>query len=602
MALLLFSLASIQAEELPSQVQAELLTAIENWNNFYGSSVKARNWEYEGKIDSEGERRQIILEMTRPENAWFPDGDISEPDKVAAKQLGGYDESTDDASIAEWKEMIGQMVHVGHHVVRIMWKQDTANSEFSTICITDDETIVYDSMLFNIVLVEEHSRCLDLSIYWLWGRTRGRIIADLSAVCDGPVARACSHNCSGWCTLGKAECMCKVTQYVDHCSLEYNWAWAVGFRSVEIQKDGFTLKVKGYIGSYGKGNGSCVDFCAVIYTAYDPPIWDNIMIYPIPEHIFGSDLNGDDDIDDTILCYQNLETQEIVNTALMVSDASHLDIYKNIAVFVGENSRIQYYDIATGIAGETGAIGIHPSIHGNIIAFVSEDTIGYFDLDTGRVVDTGIPGDSPAIYKDTIAFHATQSSTIWIYDLHTGATVDTGIIGMNPALYENIVAFETSEPHILDDLNGDGDASDKIIRYYDLETEILLNTGAVGVFPALYGDRIAFATPEEDVNKDLNGDGKFLGSVICYYDLKTGQTVNTKKLGTKPDIYENTISFSLWEHWISRDLNSDGDLGDLLMDTYQITATKTSTADLVAGLLFAISVIGGISLYSKRKK
>ena len=59
-----------------------------------------------------------------------------------------------------------------------------------------------------------------------------------------------------------------------------------------------------------------------------------------------------------------------------------------------------------------------------------------------------------------------------------------------------------------------------------------------------------------------------LGDVIRYYDLNTGQVVNTRRLGTAPDIYEDVISFYTLESWVAMDLNGDGDQSDPIVQVY----------------------------------
>ena len=346
--------------------------------------------------------------------------------------------------------------------------------------------------------------------------------------------------------------------------------------------------------------------CSCKKTAHvggDPPIYRNIMAFPTPERFIGSDLNGDGDTNDTILRYQNLETGEVVSTGLNVYGAYHaIDIYENIIAFVGEDLKIRYYDINTNKVGETGATGSYLSIYGNIIVFSSEGTICYFDLSTQTLVDTEVTGCGPVIYRDMIVFHAfdqkstiwtydfvfhafDQKSTIWTYDLCTGVAVDTSIIGRSLACYETMIAFVISEFSVIDDLNGDGDTSDWLICYYDLESHTLLNTRAIGRYPAIFGNRITFTTPEEDVNQDLNGDGKILGNVIRYYDINANEIVNTHELGTEPDIYNDTITFYVWEHWINRDLDGDGNFNDPIVDTYQINLRDPAVENLDTSLV-----------------
>lgn len=334
----------------------------------------------------------------------------------------------------------------------------------------------------------------------------------------------------------------------------------------------------------------------------DPPIYQNIMVFPTPERFHRSDLNNDGDTLDIILRYWNLETNEVINTGMMVSGAHHaIDIYENIIVFIGDGSHIYYYDISTKAIGETGGSGFHPSIYGDTITFVSGGTICYYNYDTETLVDTEIQGENPAIYEDLIVFHAGQDPTIWIYDYHEKAAFDTGVMGMNAAIYEDLIAFERSENSVLQDINGDGDTSDWVICCYDLETKITTHTNAVGIFPAIYQSFIAFTTPEDDINQDLNGDDKICGKVIRYYDLRTSQVINTQKLGTEPDIYGVTITYYLWEHWAGRDLDGDGDWSDPIIRTYQITATEMTMTGSEMWLFPALLVIGCAAVYLKRK-
>lgn len=241
-------------------------------------------------------------------------------------------------------------------------------------------------------------------------------------------------------------------------------------------------------------------------------------------------------------------------------------------------------------------------VYEDTIAFSSKGMIHYFDLKTQTLVDTKVLGYNPAIYHDMIVFHAfTPKPTICIYDLNTEVAVDTGIIGMNPTLYETIIAFTTSEISVAEDLNGDGDTRDLVIRCYDLESQTIINTGAVGYYPAIHGDRIAFTTPERDVNQDLNGDGRILAEIIRYYDLESDCVVNTRQLGSEPDIYEDTITFYLWERWIGQDLNGDGDQSDPIVDTYHIAMTEMSIAGPETWLFLVLLVIGSVTAYIKRK-
>jgi hypothetical protein len=304
-------------------------------------------------------------------------------------------------------------------------------------------------------------------------------------------------------------------------------------------------------------------------TGGDPPISKKILVFPTSESASGQDLNGDGYLTDTVLRYLNLATGEVTNTGLSVSSVhGDIDLYEHIIAFVGGDGRVRYYDLKSSTVGETGLIGSHPTVYEDRIVFVSQGTIRVFDVNRKTAVDTGVPSfpyfaEAPVFYGDIVAFQ--MGKTIQYYDLRTGTVTDTGAVGTHPVIFGDRIAFVTSEAAVGSDLNGDGDVQDSVVRYYELASRVLRNTGAVGSFPAICGDRIVFSTPEESVNVDLNGDGLIWGDVIRYYDLSLGHVVNTQELGTEPDCYGDMISYYQWEFWTGIDLNGDGDQNDSLV-------------------------------------
>ncbi|MCR4404489.1 MAG: hypothetical protein NUW06_04320 [Candidatus Acetothermia bacterium] len=306
----------------------------------------------------------------------------------------------------------------------------------------------------------------------------------------------------------------------------------------------------------------------------DPPIYKDIVAFPTPELRWSGgpyrDFNGNGDPRDCLLRYKNIETGSVVNTGLVVSCAAgDIDIYEDLIAFVGQDGRIRYYNITTRGWEETGARGSQPSIFGKIIAFSTTDgRIAYFDLDRRRLTELGLPGSDPAIHGQFIAF--TSGTTIHYYDLQSGAVTDTGAVGRQPSIYANRIAFATDESALNTDLNGDGDTDDSVIRYYDLAEKRIINTGAVGRSPATSGRYIAFETDERALGTDLNGDGDAKDTVIRYYDLELGQVFTTGRLGLEPDIYEGVISFWVFEPLARLDLNGDGDRSDPVVEVYRI--------------------------------
>jgi uncharacterized repeat protein (TIGR01451 family) len=311
----------------------------------------------------------------------------------------------------------------------------------------------------------------------------------------------------------------------------------------------------------------------------DPPIWGDLIVFPTPERSLGVDLNHDGDRLDTVLRYQNLLTGKIFNTGIPVSGLHRaIDLYRETAVFVLSESSfwdltgtfnlgwsfrdygpIAVLNLRTGRMHMLDVWGFRPAIHGKIIS-ISGQTIRYYDLESGRLIDTRIPGKNQALWGDWIAYqHAVEPDgppIIHLYNLKTQAVLSTGAAGAYPAIYGELVAFTTEEVWLAQDLNGDGDRQDVIIRYYDLRARTVVNTGEEGKDVAIYGRYIVFSS----------------GGHILYFDIEAGRAFDTGKRGAEPDIFEETITYYVWEEWERLDLSDDGDKRDPIVRTHRISA------------------------------
>jgi len=261
--------------------------------------------------------------------------------------------------------------------------------------------------------------------------------------------------------------------------------------------------------------------------------------------------------------------------------------------------------IATGAVKNTGAVGGILSVSGSIIAFMTPEgwigvdlngdgdmidhMIRYYDVSTGALVNTGADGGILSVSGSIIAFITIEGwigvdlngdgdmgdQVIRYYDISTGALVNTGADGDSPSVSGSIIAFYTYEWSIGVDLNGDGDMGDNVIRYYDISTGTLTNTGADGVEPSVSGSIIAFNTPEVWIGVDLNGDGDIGDQVIRYYDVSTGALTNTGADGVMPSVSGSIIAFMTPEVWIGVDLNGDGDMDDLVIRYFSMEEAPT---------------------------
>lgn len=316
--------------------------------------------------------------------------------------------------------------------------------------------------------------------------------------------------------------------------------------------------------------GPCKDVMSVI--GGDPPIWENIMAFPTWEYFLGQDLNGDGDFGDTVLRYMNIKTGEVVNTGATVSGSFRsISVYEDVIVFVGAEQHIRLYRISTGALEDTGMTGSHPSVYGDLVVFSEDERILFYDLGAAAFRGRTLHGSEPTIWESLVAYRF--NGTLWYHDLATGATVDTGVVAFQPYLHGKLIAFAVPESFLNEDLNGDGDSLDWVIAYYDIDSGATVITGVEGSLPSVYGNIIVFATREDSVGVDLNNDGKILGSVIRYYEVTSGKLVNTGILGTEPSIYKDTITYFVWEVWINQDLTNDGDQSDPIVGYLRISDT-----------------------------
>lgn len=160
---------------------------------------------------------------------------------------------------------------------------------------------------------------------------------------------------------------------------------------------------------------------------------------------------------------------------------------------------------------------------------------------------------------------ASQSTPACAADVY-----NTQIPGKNPSIYGSIISFETHEDYAGKDLNGDGDQGDIVIQFYNIDDQTTTSTQSTGKNPSVFANNIVFETMESEEHKDLNSDGDEEDSIIQYYSMNDASLINTKLEGHDPYLYQYLIAFSTPEKSMGIDYNNDGDLDDHIIRTYDI--------------------------------
>jgi Tol biopolymer transport system component len=162
------------------------------------------------------------------------------------------------------------------------------------------------------------------------------------------------------------------------------------------------------------------------------------------------------------------------------------------------------------------------------------------------------------------------------------------------------------------DLNGDGDANDRVVQLYDLRTHMLSSLGEAAEDLVL-GERLfAFRTAEAaQGGRDLNGDGDTLDAVMQVYDLVAGRLTNTGQAATTCSfpscdprlpyrVAGDTVTFLTREAEQSEDLTNNGDYVQLVKQVFNVRTVPAAREP--SGALRAVraesgsvTVIGAVS-------
>ncbi|MBS7632951.1 hypothetical protein KEJ15_04935 [Candidatus Bathyarchaeota archaeon] len=341
-----------------------------------------------------------------------------------------------------------------------------------------------------------------------------------------------------------------------------------------------------------------------------------IIVFSTYEFSVGVDLNGDSDTLDIVIRYYNVSSGITTNTTAVGENPTiggSIIAFTTYEGYIGEDLNndtdindyiLRYYDIASGTTVNTGEFGLEPVVdNGVVVFFVAEDWLDKDLNGDGNKVDrfvwyynvfsktifnaTAISGTYPSKCGDIITFVTWENwdnidlngdgdaldSVIRYYNVSEGTITNTEAVGHEPSIDGNVIAFYTDESDV-SDLNGDGDTSDKIIRYYDISAGTVINTAAYGEFPCIEGNIIAFETWEPDFGEDANGDGDINDMVIRYYDISLGAIATTAETGFYAAVDGRRIAFGTYESYLDEDVNGDGDKSDIIIRYYTIPTIR----------------------------
>lgn len=211
---------------------------------------------------------------------------------------------------------------------------------------------------------------------------------------------------------------------------------------------------------------------------------------------------------------------------------------------------------------------------------MTRSAISFFTADGDTDWPVAISGDKIAIQvcagDNLESSGVADDDVLMLYDPLSQKRTSLGVTGHSPTWLGGKLYFVQPERTAKQDLNGDGDMNDSVLCCYDPATRKIESLGmdASGGFQAA-GDWIAARTSERaQGDKDLNGNGIVLDTVIQLYQVSTQRWTNTGLEGSFGiALTPQLLAVGVNEQRQSRqDLNNDGDLNDIVCEVCDLTA------------------------------
>ncbi len=314
---------------------------------------------------------------------------------------------------------------------------------------------------------------------------------------------------------------------------------------------------------YDVASGQYVNFGLAVWLG-GPVIAGSRMLFAASEtHSAGTDLNGDGDAIDNVVHIHDFATGSTINLGVAHENS-----------FAGANLSMST-DVAAFLVSEWDEGGVDLNSDGDnydAILYTYEPVLG---LAGSRIaVD---PRTRPIVAGTHVAFFADEAANggvdlngdgdafdrvPHVFDRATGLTTNLGVAASKLEFDGNLLVFHASEnSNGATDLNGDGDTGDDVVHVVDVIAGTVTNLALSSHDAAVDHGRAAFLASEIGQGADLNGDGDQFDEVIHVYDQAASATLNLGLAGSSVALKSDLVVTSVPE-WFeaNADLNGDGNV------------------------------------------
>jgi hypothetical protein len=270
--------AHAQLTPSPQTTGAEKLDdGIEKFNGYYGGTVYCTGWNYLLDIPDEGTRQAVLQYLVL--NSYFPTGNSNDPKTLVPSTIAD-DPNLDVQSLYDLYADLNADIEIGDSIAILQYLSADVGA-FTNVAVFDAKNVVYTPLLGEVRLPgfgggqyaatgpgtpgvqPQPVSSWSGGTTYLWGSPAETFDAKITAICKDGQLIDCQSECNAHSgALASAEIGCEEVEAAENCcKLKYEYAWATGFKSVEVTGGGTGVKVTGYLGQSGGGSGTLLDCC-----------------------------------------------------------------------------------------------------------------------------------------------------------------------------------------------------------------------------------------------------------------------------------------------------------------------------------------------------